>query len=152
MTLIPTAAKDRLPKGFSYPLGAQAISVALEGIPVLGDARFWFSWRDEYWASEWREKIEALGQVTLLQVSDCFVSHGRDVRVYAVPSEYSASARERLTAELPRVRRALLAAGDSLGSSRVTVTLNLAEAANRPLQGTPVLRSRSIHTHGDRRP
>jgi hypothetical protein len=152
MTLIPTAAKDRLPKGFSYPLGAQAVSIALEGIPVLNDARFWLSWRDEYWTSEWRQKIQALGQVTLLEVHDCYVSYGRDVRVYAVPSEYSVSARERLTAEFPKVRRALLAAGDSLGSSRVTVTLNLAEAANRPLQVTPVLRSRSNHRPGDRRP
>ena len=152
MISIPTAAKDRLPKGFSYPLGAQAISVALEGIDLLGDAKFWFSWRDEYWASEWRQKIKALGQVTLLEIADSYVSHGRDVRVYAVPSEYSVSARERLTAEFPMVRRALLAAGDSLGSSRVTVTLNLAEAANRPLQVTPALRSHSIHTLGARRP
>jgi hypothetical protein len=63
MILIPTAKKQRLPKGFSYPLGAEAISAAFAGVPQLENASLWFSWRDEYWASEWRRRIDALGEV-----------------------------------------------------------------------------------------
>lgn len=130
--LIPTAAKERLPSGFSYPMGAQGLSTALQDIPLLETARIWFSWRDEYWASEWRQKIAAQGEVTLLEISDSYAGHGRDLRVYAVPSEYSMAARERLLSEFPRVRRSLMAAGDFLGSLRISVTLRLADSrANR---------------------
>jgi len=66
--MIPTASKDRLPEGFTYPWGAQAISTALEGAPGLEDARIWFSWRDQFWASEWRQKIAELGEIILLEV------------------------------------------------------------------------------------
>lgn len=126
--LIPTAAKERLPKGFSYPLGAQAISVALDSVPVLQDARLWFSWRDEYWASEWQQKIAALGEVILLEVADSCLGPGCAVRVYAVPSEYSLAARERLLAELPRVRRVLTDGGASGELPRVRITFDLGEA------------------------
>jgi hypothetical protein len=126
--LIPTATKERLPKGFSYPLGAQAISVALDSVPVLQDARLWFSWRDEYWASEWQQKIAARGEVILLEVADSCLGPGRDVRVYAVPSEYSQAARERLLAELPRVRRVLTDGGTSGELPRLRITFDLGEA------------------------
>lgn len=132
MFLIPTARKEKLPKGFSYPLGAQAVCGALDGVPQLEGARLWFCWRDEYWASEWRAKLEALGDVTLLEVTDSYIGHGRDLRLYAVPSEYSVAAREQLIAELPRVRRALLAKGSASKYPRVSIALSLARTANQP--------------------
>jgi hypothetical protein len=136
MVGIPTAAKERLPKGFSYPLGAQAISDALDSVPGLEDARLWFSWRDEYWASEWRQKIAALGEVILLEVADSCLGPGRDVRVYAVPSEYSMAARARLISELPRVRRVLTDGGASGELLRVRITFDLGAAVkNEPRCG-----------------
>lgn len=126
MGLIPTAAKDKLPKGFTYPLGAEAISTALEGIPALEDSRFWFSWRDEYWASAWRQKIASLGEVTLLKIEKAHFGDGREIHVYAVPSEFSEAARARVLSELPRIRNALLSWG---GSARVSVTMILSESA-----------------------
>jgi hypothetical protein len=56
------------------------------------------------------------------------------LRVYSVPSEYSLVAREHLLAELPRVRRQLLARVRAAKSTRITVTLNLSqsEAAANP--------------------
>lgn len=127
MTLIRTAAKERLPKGFSYPLGAEAISTALQGIAALHTASLWFSWRDGYWASAWRQKIAALGEVTLLTIDDSYFGRPRDVRVYAVPSGYSIAARERLLSEFPRVRNALMAGNSSM---QVFVTMSLAESVN----------------------
>ena len=133
MVGIPTAAKERLPKGFTYPLGAQAISVALDSVPGLEDARLWFSWRDEYWASEWRQKIAALGEVILLEVADSCLGPGRAVRVYAVPSEYSLAARATLLSELPRVRRVLADGETAGGSLRVRITFDLGAAVkNEP--------------------
>ncbi len=126
MSLIPTAAKDKLPKGFTYPLGAEAISTALEGIPALEDSRMWFSWRDEYWASAWRQKIASLGEVTLLKIEQAHFGDGREIHVYALPSQYSEAARARVLSEFPRVRQALISGG---GSPRVSVTMNLAESA-----------------------
>jgi hypothetical protein len=126
MSLIPTAAKDRLPKGYTYPLGAEAISTALEGIPALEDSRIWFSWRDEYWASAWRQKIASLGEVNLLKIEKACFGDGREIRVYAVPSEYSESARAHVLSEFLRVRNALISGG---GSARVSVTMILSESA-----------------------
>ena len=34
--MIPTGFKSSIPKNLSYPLGAKAISEALEGVPQMG--------------------------------------------------------------------------------------------------------------------
>ena len=67
MRLIPTTRKERLLKGFSYPLGAEAISAAGRR-STADNATFWFSWRDEYWASRWQDKLNARGDVVLLEI------------------------------------------------------------------------------------
>jgi hypothetical protein len=137
MRLIPTGTKEKLPQGFSYPLGAEAISAALDGVPQLDNATFSFVWRDEYWASEWRQKLKARGDVKLLEVDHSPLSGERVLRVYSVPSAYSVVARDHLLAELPRVRRKLLAGGRSSGAIRIVVTLSLskAEGAANPQGG-----------------
>ena len=127
MSLIKTASKEKLPKGFSYPLGAAAISAALEGIPQLDNILMWFSWRDEFWVSRWRKRLQAKGPLTLMRVaySDYF---GRwDVHVYSVPSNYTIFARETLRTELPSAR-ARLSAPRPPTSISITLTLREAEA------------------------
>ena len=131
--MIPTASKDRLPEGFTYPWGAQAISTALEGAPGLEDARIWFSWRDQFWASEWRQKIAELGEIILLEVGPRYLGEGLDVRAYAVPSEFSMAARERLISESPTLQRALAAGGNRRGSCRILIKLDLATATRNAL-------------------
>jgi hypothetical protein len=125
--LIPTARKQKLPKGFSYPLGAEGISEAFEGVPHLEKATIWFDWRDEYWASSWRKKIESRGSVKLLKVVVWPLSGEPVLHVYSVPSEYSSAAREHLLAELPRLRQKLLSGGRAMKTASI-VTLNLSEA------------------------
>jgi hypothetical protein len=153
MHLIPTRRKEKLPKGFSYPLGAERISEAFDGVPHLKNATIWFDWRDEYWASRWRQKIESCGSVKLLEVDTSALSGEPILRLYSVPSEYSLLARERLLTELPRVRVKLLA-GHSAKVAAIMVTLNLSEAqaavsfnpqggANRRQPTRPVRKRRS---------
>ncbi len=67
MRPIPTIRKEKLPEGFSYPPGAEDISEAFDTVPHLENATIWFHWRDEYWASSWRKKIESHGSVKLLE-------------------------------------------------------------------------------------
>jgi hypothetical protein len=139
MHLIPTSRKEKLPKGFSYPVGAESISEAFDGVPHLEKATIWFGWRDEYWASDWRKKIESRGSVKLLEVGASPLSGEPVVYVYSVPSEYSVVARQHLLAELPRVRRQLFAAGQLSKTGRTSVTLNLSgveAAANNRTQRT----------------
>src|SRR5882724_6416542 len=69
MELIKTAKKEKLPKGFSYPLGAEALCAALDGIQQFDKALLWFSWRDEFWVSRWRKRLQALGPILLLKIS-----------------------------------------------------------------------------------
>ncbi len=133
--MIPTASKDRLPEGFTYPWGAQAISAALEGVLGLEDARLWFSWRDQFWASEWRQKIAELGDITLLEVGPSYLGEGTDVRAYAVPSDYSMAARERLVSEFPGLRLALAAEPGLQGTPRLSIKLTLATAVRNAPRG-----------------
>lgn len=124
MHLIPTIRKEKLPKGFSYPLGAEAMSAAFDGVPQLASASLWFMWRDEYWASRWRQKLESHGEFMLLEVNHSPLSGERVLYVYSVPSDYSVVARERLSAEVPVVRQKLLAGS----RARIVVTLSLSGA------------------------
>jgi len=144
MRLIPTALKDKLPKGFSYPLGAEAICGALDGIPHFDNAKFWFHWRDEYWASRWRKRLEDRGNITLFQVGYAeYPGNFRVFRVYSVPSQYTVFAREHLLVELGRVRHKLLEAGCESRSFQIAVKFNLA-AAERAIKET-VQRTRASH-------
>src|ERR1700759_1769738 len=128
VSLIPTSSKEKLPKGFSYPLGAEAISAALEGAPHFGRSHFTFRWQDEYQTSEWQKRIKARGLITQLHIwyFDFFDHLGPwTVRVNSVPSEYSVCARDHLKQELPRVRKELLAAGLKNKSFKTSIMFDL---------------------------
>src|SRR5947208_14716461 len=107
MRFIRTYRKEKLPRGYSYPLGAEAISTALEGVPQFDSIDLWFRWRDEFWASRWRRRVLNHGVVSLLDMS-WYEYFGRwHLTVYSVPSEYAQPAREHLERELPRVYQQL---------------------------------------------
>jgi hypothetical protein len=137
--MIPTARKEKLPKGFSYPLGAQAICAALDGVPQFDNARLWFGWRDEYWASKWQKRLAARGSVILFDAAYAEYLGDWAFRVYSVPSDYSVFAREYLLRELERVRKELLESDSTSKRFRATVKMSLSEAeraANKALQAT----------------
>ena len=128
MGLIETAKKEKLPKGFSYPLGAEAISAALAGIPQFGNALLWFRWRDEFWVSRWRKRLQAPRPITPAhhRSSDYF---GRwDANFTRVLPIYTVLPGDILHAELPSVHSRLESAGVGARSCHISVTLSLREA------------------------
>ncbi len=104
MDLIPTLHKDKLPKGFSYPVGAKEISDAMTNAPQYALMRLVFHDRDTFWASEFKERIRNNKVVKVIEIEYIrshaytgapkhFVESGHfepkwTVSVYALPTEY----------------------------------------------------------------
>ena len=108
--LIPTLKKEVLPRGFSYPAGAEQISRCLEGVPQYDLLRIAFWWRDQFWASAYAEKLKARGSIKILEVN-----HGLwpewAIHVHAVPSEHKQHAGRRLADGLTGLKHRLMQAG-----------------------------------------
>jgi hypothetical protein len=152
MHLIPTHRKEKLPRGFSYPLGAEGISAALDGVPQFDNIDLCFSWRDEFWTSRWQQRLQARGVVTLLAISYSTYSGRWDLYVYSVPSQYSQVARESLKAELPGIRQQLMTIRTA---SKISVKLDLAAigpAVNQEVHRTvaPSSAAKSVQHYGSR--
>ncbi|MFN3650442.1 MAG: hypothetical protein ACK47B_12765 [Armatimonadota bacterium] len=102
--LITTRRKARLPRGLSYPVGAEIVSSALEGVPQYQDLYLWFDRptslaRSTDWSS---------GPFPLLTTSyypDPYFDRRWSVSIWAVPCAWNCRARQALVAEgLPRLR------------------------------------------------
>ena len=111
MTLIPTAFKEKPPKGFTYPVGAEGISNALLGVPQFGLLTLSFSWKDTFWASEHKVRVGSAGAITVLEVwysrRAQLDSHWK-ITVHAVPSTESKCTKELLEKSLQTLKRQLL--------------------------------------------
>jgi hypothetical protein len=105
LELIRTTLKEKLPKGFSYPIGAEALSTALAGVPQFHEASIHFSWKDTFWASKYNAKIRAAGSVNVFEVN--FWNEWR-IFVHAVPSEHSEHARRQLAPVLASLQSRLV--------------------------------------------
>jgi hypothetical protein len=107
MELIRTASRDKLPRGFSYPVGAEIVSSALHDIPQFSLMEIHFAWKDGFWTSRYNEKLKALGKITVLEV--CYENWNGEWRidVSAVPSEHKQIAGRQLSDALPRFAREL---------------------------------------------
>jgi len=96
--VIPTRNRERLPDDFSYTLWPSKVTEYLEGTPQRDDAELVFHWRDEFWESHWRKRIEQRGTITL--VSAEYTPHWSPyfpkwkINVYSVPKEYLTAAQE----------------------------------------------------------
>lgn len=110
MDLIPTRSRAKLRKGWSYPIGAEAITLALSGIPQWsgfelsfhpGDARM-----DEHGrtvAKVWFRRLER-NHSTPHFLSRLY-EPGWGLYVYSVPSPERHAIREQLLASgLPQIR------------------------------------------------
>ena len=108
MLLIPTIYKTNISPGLSFPLGAEAISVALSDVPQHAALRLYFRERDEYRAAPWQARVKSGGPLRVLQVN----KHGDDewpITIYAVPSLYKSEIQGRLTVTvLPALKKKLL--------------------------------------------
>lgn len=100
LDLIRTTRKEKLPKGFSYPVGAEVISQALAGVPQFHLASITFVWKDTFWASRYQERIRSAGAINIFEVNLDLWKDWR-IFVHAVPAAHSQSAREQLSISLP---------------------------------------------------
>lgn len=119
MVLIPTLRKERLPRGFSYPAGAEIISAGLEGALHFGDLVLHFSWRDQLWTSKYRQRLLDKGDIEVLELNrprpEGIALTGAHwvISLHAVPSEHNAAARTCMQNQiLPALRKWLECAAD----------------------------------------
>lgn len=115
MALISTVSKATLPKGFSYPIGAEQISAALADVPQFTGLQLAFRWRDEFWSSRYSKKIQQRGAIKLIEAHYGEPFREWSLSLNALPSEHKASARQQLLAiGLPGLRNRLMAiSGDA---------------------------------------
>src|SRR5690349_20148813 len=105
MVLIPTRYKERLPAGYSYPVGAQALSTALEGVPCYADQALAFCWKDVFWASQYQARIASEGELVVLEAH---YFYEWSLRVNSVPGALASDLREALIeSALPELARTL---------------------------------------------
>jgi hypothetical protein len=98
-----TLRKEKLPKGFGYPTSSSMLSTALSDVPQFDEIELSFNWRT-FGATAWNNAIKNKLEIDGLRAyySPRF---GWSLRVFAVPSEQCAAARESLTATaLPALR------------------------------------------------
>lgn len=94
MILIPTTTKEKLPKGYAYPLGAEQISAPLQDAPCLSLLRLSFSWRDTSWSGAYADKLRQSGSIQVLSLTRLLLSDERlSIAVHAVPQTEAAIAR-----------------------------------------------------------
>ena len=67
--LLPTESRDKIGKNLAYPVGAETISRALEGIPQAARTSIRFSSQIGTWASEWNRILREGQQYALVQCS-----------------------------------------------------------------------------------
>jgi len=116
MRIIPTKFKEKIPKGFSYPIGAKILSESFGDVPQFDFFTISFWHKDGYWASSYRAKIKEKSSIKIIEVSyehlrphfsssQFMIESGYyepkwHIRVNAVPSEYAALIKEQLSANV----------------------------------------------------
>lgn len=98
--LIRTKRKEKLPKGFSYPIGAELLSTALQGVPQYSLAEIIFGWKDTFWASQYQSRLRELSSITIVDVDYSSHFDSWTIRIHAVPSAHNTRAREGLPSVL----------------------------------------------------
>lgn len=100
MKIIATKSKEKLPKGFSYPIGAERLSEELATAPQLKDFVLWFRWRAQYRASTYRNILDRKGKITIIEVRYKSMFDEWRIDIYAVPARQSAEVKALLKNEV----------------------------------------------------
>ena len=121
--MIPTALKEKLSKLHCYPVGAQVVSNALEGLPQIDDMRLWFSsYPKSSLVMSAKYTFPATGPMPRWMGNSRYGSPRWDINVYAVPRDISFSVKTQLK------QHGLLLLRDWLGKERTETWL---EATHR---------------------
>jgi hypothetical protein len=110
MMLIPTSYKEKVPKGFKYPVGAEMISHTLSGVPQFNLLELDFSWKDTFWASKHRARINAAGTITVMEIHAPYRPDDIHwtIRVNSVPSTEGQRVRELLEHALQNLKTRMM--------------------------------------------
>jgi hypothetical protein len=128
MNLISTTDKEKLPKGYSYPIGAEIISASLKGVPQYENLTTVFAWRDQYWASQYQAKLRSQGAIEVLKVEYNSRFDRWTIRVHAVPSTHNRKVKSLLQEGiLDRLKEVLLALDEHPTYFSWRANYNLAE-------------------------
>ena len=131
--LIPTKRKEKLPKDWSYPIGAEAISKSLETFEHIQEIELFFSWRGEYWHSKFQEKVKALGEIRIFECHNSYFSDGMSIYTYAVPANMKSEVRNAMEAEIfPKFQQWI---SEKYRNGRFVVHLNLKEIKLNIMEG-----------------
>lgn len=100
--LIPTTSKQRLPQGFSYPVGAELLSEHLAGLPQFADLRVCFSGSPTWQASKFQQ---TLADGSPYEIVTAAAEPSESIYVYPVRSPLRPAARRALVSRgLPALR------------------------------------------------
>ena len=121
--LIPTHYKEKLPKEWSYPVGAEIILHHLSGIKLSDPIDISFNWRGEYWYSKYQKTVKTLGVIKILECRSSLFHSGLALYVYGVPSKIKQEVRSSIEQNVfPRLYRWL---SKATNKSTFVVSLNL---------------------------
>lgn len=114
MARIPTKGKDKLPRGWSYPIGGEQVSSALAEIPQYGVLNLSFRRHPTLFASEIARAVKALQPIPVLRagyrhlrpivphgispIADDYYDEAWELEVYAVPATQRSDAASALMA------------------------------------------------------
>ena len=68
MELIPTKYNNKIPKSFSFPIGAKDMSESLQEIPQYSKFELTFHDGDTFWASKFHERIKEKDTITVIDI------------------------------------------------------------------------------------
>lgn len=110
-------------------MGAESISNVIGELPQIESTSLTFEWKDEFWSSKWRERINNNGVVTLVEATYWSRREEWRLYIYAVPSKYNVAAREYLlTNRLKELGELLRKASSQAGFFNHKIMFNLEDA------------------------
>lgn len=122
--LLPTDSRDKIGRNLAYPVGAELISHALDGVPQAARTSIRFEAYTIFWASQWNKILREGRDYVLVQCSlewdgkntGLLSEISWHIVVRPVLRELKAPAREALVSDgLPSLRAFMLRAATSEG-------------------------------------
>jgi hypothetical protein len=103
---IPTTSKTKMPQGWSYPVGAEAISDSLQGILQFEFISLRFLWSNptSHWARQHDQSTMGLVTASYRPPSGPYPLNW-EIDVHGIPTEMKAKLKDEIITEvLPKVR------------------------------------------------
>ena len=84
--MIQTESKQKLPKGHSYPIGANTLSDALIGVPQYELIKLCFWYKDGFRTLSYNKKLKEGGKIEILRAEHTAPFYDWRIHIMSVPS------------------------------------------------------------------